>query len=277
VKVVLGGDGGDELFAGYPTLLAHKLINYYENIVPWSARANISPRLVNLLSVSFDNLSFDFRLRRFLGGRGVPLIARHHRWQGAFLAEELDLLLQDWIKPVLRDTYEQAYNHTLKCDAVLPFNQVLYDDMKMYLEGDILFKVDRASMANSLEVRVPFLNRSVVNYVSELPIDLKLHRLTGKYLLKKSVQNLLPRNIINRPKKGFNMPVAHWLTNELKELMLDMLSKDYLRNQGYFNPDYVQVLIDDHLARRKDNRKLLWTLLMFQMWHDNFQINQIKN
>lgn len=270
VKVVLGGDGGDELLAGYPTLLAHKLITYYEYIVPWSVRANVSPRLVNLMSVSFDNISLDFRLRRFLEGRGVPLIARHHRWLGSFLDEEKEALLQSWIKPVLRDTYEQAYIYTRQCDADLPFNQILYDDMKMYLEGDILFKVDRASMAASLEVRVPFLNREAVSFLNELPFDLKLHRLTGKYLLKKCVGDLLPRNIINRSKKGFNMPVAHWLTNELKELMMDMLSENYVKNQGFFNPEYIQMLIDDHLTRRKDNRKLLWTLLMFQMWHKSY-------
>ena len=267
VKVVLGGDGGDELMAGYPTLLAHKLINYYEHIVPWSFRASISPRLLNLMSVSFDNLSFDFRLRRFLEGRGVPLIARHHRWLGSFLDEEKTRLLQDWINPVLRDTYAQAYAYANECDARLPFNQILFDDLKMYLEGDILYKVDRASMAASLEVRVPFLNRDAVRFINELPFELKLHRFNGKYLLKKSVRDLLPNKIIDRPKKGFNMPVAQWLTSELRELLLDMLSDEYTKRQGIFNGNYIQELIEDHFSRRKDNRKLLWTLLMFQMWY----------
>jgi len=270
VKVVLGGDGGDELFAGYPTLVAHRLIEYYERIVPWHIRAYGASKVLDSMPVSFNNISLDFRARRFLSGRGVPLQARHHRWLGSFVDEEKSLLLQDWIKPVLRDTYAQAYAHARECDARLPLNQVLYDDIKMYLEGDILFKVDRASMAASLEVRVPFLNRDVVDFVTELPLELKLHRLTGKYLLKKSVERMLPREIVNRSKKGFNMPVAHWLTGELRDLVLYLLSEVRVTQQGLFNYAYVKRLIDEHLSRQRDNRKLLWTLLMFQLWYNKY-------
>lgn len=270
VKVVLGGDGGDELLAGYPTILAHRMIEYYERLVPWWVRARLAPQMMKLLAVSFDNISLDFRLRRFLAGRGVPLHARHHRWLGSFVDEEKELLLQEWIKPVLRDTYYQAYHNMLECDARLPLNQILYDDMRMYMEGDILFKVDRASMAASLEVRVPFLNRQAMQYIIELPFDLKLHGRTGKFLLKKAVQNRLPAEIIRRPKKGFNMPVAYWLNTDLRELLLDMLSRERIKRQGLFNPDYIEQLVNAHQARKQDNRKLLWTLLMFQIWYESF-------
>ena len=276
VKVVLGGDGGDELLAGYPTLVAHRLIEYYERLIPWSVRAHVAPRVLDLIPVSFSNISFDFRVRRFLSGRGVPLQARHHRWLGSFVDEEKSLLLQDWLQPVLRDTYAQAYVHAFECDARLPLNQVLYDDMKMYLEGDILYKVDRASMATSLEVRVPFLNRDVVRFATELPLGLKLHRLTGKYLLKKSVERVLPREIIERPKKGFNMPVAHWLTSELRDLVLDMLAEERITRQGFFNYAYVRHLLDEHFSRRRDNRKLLWTLLIFQLWYDKYIESSVR-
>ena len=270
VKVVLGGDGGDELLAGYPTLMAHRLIEYYERLVPWRLRASVVPKLFDLMPVSFSNISLDFRIRRFLAGRGVPLQARHHRWLGSFVDEETSLLLQDWLKPVLRDTYTQAYVHAHECDARLPLNRLLYDDIKLYLEGDILYKVDRASMAASLEVRVPFLNREMVRFAAELPLELKLHRLTTKYLLKKSMQGVLPRDIINRPKKGFNMPVAHWLASELRDLVLDMLSEARITRQGFFNYPYVQRLLDEHFTHRRDNRKLLWTLLIFQMWYARY-------
>ncbi|MBN1977745.1 MAG: asparagine synthase (glutamine-hydrolyzing) [Anaerolineae bacterium] len=270
VKVVLGGDGGDELFAGYPTLVAHRLIGYYERIVPWGVRAYVAPKLLDWMPVSFSNISLDFRLRRFLAGRGIPLQARHHRWLGSFFEKEKDLLLQDWIKPVLRETYAQAYAHARECDAHEELNQVLYDDIKMYLEGDILFKVDRASMATSLEVRVPLLNRDVVEYVTALPMELKLHWFTGKYLLKKSMERALPREIIRRPKKGFNMPVARWLTDDLRDLVLDMLSEEHINRQGFFRYDYVKHLLDEHFAHRQDNRKLLWTLLVFQLWYDAY-------
>lgn len=270
VKVVLGGDGGDELFAGYPTLVAHRLIEYYERIVPWRLRANIVPNILDRMPVSFTNISFDFRVRRFLSGRGVPLQARHHRWLGSFVPEEKSLLLQDWLKPVLRDTYAQAYRYARECGLHLPLNQVLYDDIKMYLEGDILFKVDRASMAASLEVRVPFLNRDMVHFASELPLELKLRRFTTKYLLKKSMVRILPWEIIKRPKKGFNMPVAHWLASELRDLTLDMLSEERITRQEFFNYAYVKYLLDEHFSRRRDNRKLLWTLLIFQLWYTKY-------
>jgi asparagine synthase (glutamine-hydrolysing) len=222
------------------------------------------------MPVSFSNISFDFRVRRFLAGRGVSLQVRHHRWLGSFVDEESSLLLQDWLKPVLRDTYAQAYVHARECGVRVPLNQVLYDDIKMYLEGDILYKVDRASMGSSLEVRVPFLNRDMVRLVTELPLELKLHRFTTKYLLKKSMEGRLPREIIKRPKKGFNMPVAHWLTSELRDLVLDMLSEERITRQGFFNYSYVKHLLDEHFSRQRDNRKLLWTLLIFQMWYDRY-------
>lgn len=273
VKVVLGGDGGDELFAGYPTLTAHRLIEYYERVIPWSIRTNIAPLLLNWLPVSFNNISFDFRLRRFLSGRGVPHLTRHHRWLGSFTDDEKDLLLQDWLKPVLQDTYTQVYRHIRECDAVLPLNQILYADMKMYLEGDILFKVDRASMAASLEVRVPFLNRDLVSFVSDIPFDLKLRRFSGKYLLKKSFKHMLPSEIFKRPKKGFNMPVAHWISGELRNLTLDLLSKDRLERQGLFNYSYIESLLAEHFSQKRDNRKPLWTLLVFQLWHAKYVSN----
>ena len=270
VKVVLGGDGGDELFAGYPTVLSHRLIGYYERTVPWVLRAYIAPRVMDQLKVSFDNISLDFRLRRFLAGRGVPLITRHQRWLGSFVDEEKSSLLQSWVKPVLRETYHQSFEYARVCDAKEPLNQILFNDLKTYLEGDILYKVDRASMAASLEVRVPFLNREVVHFANDLPLGLKLHNLTGKFLLKKMMMGKLPDEIIQRPKKGFNMPVAYWLSGDLKALMMDMFSESFVTRQNLFNHSYIQQLTDEHFQHSKDNRKLLWTLLMFQLWYQSY-------
>lgn len=270
VKVVLGGDGGDELFAGYPTILSHRLIEYYERLTPWLLRAYVAPKVMDRFKVSFDNISLDFRLRRFLSGRGVPLLARHQRWLGSFVDDEKKSLLQSWIQPVLRETYYQSYQHARNSDAKEPLNQILFNDLKTYLEGDILYKVDRASMASSLEVRVPLLNREVVQFANDLPLSLKLHHFTGKFLLKKIMKGKLPEDIVNRKKKGFNMPVAYWLAGDLKELMMDMLAESFVKRQNLFEYSYIAQLTDEHFKHRKDNRKLLWTLLMFQIWYQNY-------
>ena len=270
VKVALGGDGSDELFGGYPTLAAHKMIHYYERLVPWRVRSYLVPWLMRFMPVSFDNISLDFKIRRFLAGRGVPLEARHHRWMGSFTDDEKTQLYNQWVRPAVRDTYAEVYRHARDCDAHLLLNRILYDDLKLYLEGDILFKVDRASMAASLEVRVPFLNNDVVDFAMSLPIELKLRRFQGKYLLKQAMADVLPREVITRSKKGFNMPVAHWLTDELKDLTTDYLSPSRLARQGLFNPAAVQRLMDGHLTRERDNRKQLWTLLMFQLWAERY-------
>ena len=270
VKVVLGGDGGDELLAGYPTVLSHRLIGYYERLIPWAFRAYVAPRIMDSLRVSFDNISLDFRLRRFLAGRGVPLINRHQRWLGSFVDEEKSSLLQSWVKPVLRETYYQSYEYAHDCDAKEPLNQILFNDLKTYLEGDILYKVDRASMAASLEVRVPFLNREMVQFANDLPIGLKLHNFTGKFLLKKMMKGKLPDDIIQRSKKGFNMPVAYWISGDLKNLMMDMFSESFINRQNLFDFHYIQQLTEEHFQHHKDNRKLLWTLLMFQLWYQSY-------
>src|SRR5438874_2863896 len=270
VKVTLGGDGSDELFAGYPTMAAHRLIGYYERLVPWQVRTYLIPQLLRGMPVSFDNISLDFKVRRFLSGRGVPLEDRHHRWLGSFTDGEKTGLLAEWVRPLVRDSYAEAYRHAHDCDARSMLNRVLYDDLKLYLEGDILFKVDRASMAASLEVRVPFLNRDVVDFAAALPVELKLHRLTGKYLLKRAMKGRLPAEVISRSKKGFAMPVAHWLLGELRPLVTDYLSPARIRRQGLFNEDVVNTLLEDHLSKRRDNRKLLWTLLVFQLWAERY-------
>lgn len=270
VKTALGGDGGDEMFGGYPTLKAHRLVEYYERLVPGFVRLRLIPWLVNRLPVSYDNISLDFKIRRFIGGRGVPLVVRHHRWLGSFTPEEKRRLLVPGAHLQEKDAYDVAFRHLQTCQARDPINQVLYCDMKLYLEGNILPKVDRASMANSLEVRVPFLNHTLVEYVASLPHHLKLHGMTSKYLLRECLKGRIPENVLKRGKKGFNMPVAKWLTGPLRPLMEDMLSESRLKRDGFFNPAAVRTLLDDHLAGRQDQRKLLWTLLAFQLWHDRW-------
>jgi asparagine synthase (glutamine-hydrolysing) len=154
--------------------------------------------------------------------------------------------------------------------GVDPLNQALLLDMRLYLENDILVKLDRASMMASLEARVPLLNNDFVAYATGLPLDLKLRGLRSKYLLKRALRGILPPRILNRPKKGFGIPVAEWFRGPLREQLLFVLGADRIRADGFFDPTAVKTLIDDHMSGRHDNRKQLWTLFAFQMWHEGY-------
>jgi asparagine synthase (glutamine-hydrolysing) len=270
VKVALGGDGGDELFGGYSTLQAHRLANYYQRLAPGWLRNLVEPWVLEKLPVSFDNLSFDFKMRRFLRDYSLPPVVRHHRWLGSFTPEEKAWLLSPLAGEARQEVVDLVTGHAHRAHTQDPMNQVLYCDLKLYLEGDILVKVDRASMANSLEVRVPLLNRLLVEYAAHLPHSFKLRGLTTKFLLRHALKGILPDSILKRGKKGFNAPVAKWFAGPLKPLLEDLLSPQRLKRQGLFQPDYVTNLIKEHQARYRDNRKLLWTLLAFQMWHQHW-------
>jgi len=264
VKVALGGDGGDELFVGYPTLQAHRLAGYYLRAPALRRRAVVEP-LVQRLPVSRGNLSFDFRAKRFVSGAAHPVAERHRRWMGSFASEERTALLSREVRASLGDA-----NGGDEFGSYDPLNQVLMMDMRLYLENDILVKLDRTSMMASLEGRVPLLNNDFVAYATSLPLRMKLRGMRSKFLLKRALRGVLPDRILNRPKKGFGIPVAEWFRGPLKEQMLSVLAPDRLSAQGFFEPRVVRELIDDHLAGRRDNRKQLWTLFAFQLWHEGY-------
>lgn len=269
VKVALGGDGGDELFAGYPTLQAHRLAGYY-NRAPRLLRKRIIEPVVRRLPVSRNNLSFDFRAKRFVSGAGHAPAERHRRWMGSFAAEERSALLSDDVRDQLAGSGHVRLAEVDEPGPRDPLNQVLLMDMRLYLENDILVKLDRASMMASLEGRVPLLNNDFVEYATRLPLDMKLRGLRSKFLLRRALQGILPSSILNRPKKGFGIPVADWFRGPLKEQMRSILSPERIARKGFFDPAAVSRLVDDHLAGRRDNRKQLWTLFVFELWHDGY-------
>ncbi|HVH63962.1 MAG TPA: asparagine synthase (glutamine-hydrolyzing) [Candidatus Dormibacteraeota bacterium] len=262
VKVALGGDGGDELFAGYPTLQAHRLAGYYLRTPRLLRRGLIEPA-VRRLPVSRDNLSFDFRAKRFVSGAAHPVAERHQIWMGSFTPEERTAVLR--AEAAGGDGLVDEYG------SLDPLNQALMIDMRLYLENDILVKLDRASMMASLEGRVPLLNNDFVTYALSLPLKMKLRGLRSKFLFKRALRGLLPDGILNRPKKGFGIPVADWFRGPVKAQMLEALSTDRINRDGFFDAGEVSRLVDDHLAGRRDNRKQLWTLFAFQLWHDGYQ------
>ena len=168
------------------------------------------------------------------------------------------------------DSYEDIIEAEKDCDSNVGMERIEYLYCKFYLQDCILTKVDRASMACSLEARAPFLDYTFVEFVNSIPFHLKLKGLKTKYILKKAMQNKLPPEILGRRKKGFGIPVGHWFRHELRSLLLDTLSESRIRRQGIFNAAEVARLVDEHLRGVKDNRKQLWTLFIFQLWHEHY-------
>jgi asparagine synthase (glutamine-hydrolysing) len=270
MKVVLSGDGGDELFAGYQTYQAHKIVTFYDAL-PGFVKESIKSFAFHL-PVSHRYLSLDFKLKQFLKGVGVSSEVRFFLWRGAFSNAERSALLSPAIRRELHNenAYEEIYRYVRRSGLTKELERILYLSMKLYLQDNNLVTVDRASMANGLEVRSPLLDRHVVDFVCRLPMEYKLNRLTTKYILKKAAEGLLPRNIVYRKKKGFGVPLAQWLSGDLREFMLDYLSQERIQRQGIFHYPYIKQLVDEQLTKTKDNREPLWTLLVFQSWYEKY-------
>lgn len=268
VTVALGGDGADELFAGYPTFVASRVAGLYRKM-PRFVRGAVKA-LSGLLPASDKNMSFDFKLRQFLKGAELPGVEKNQVWLSAVPPEEQDKLYsEDFGSLTARlDPLELVREEMKNCPSKDPGDELLYFYQKFYMCDDILFKVDRASMANSLEVRAPFLDKDVVDYVSRLPYSYKLKGVTTKYLLKKTFNRILPAMITQRGKKGFGIPIAGWLKEELKPLLLDVLNEKRVRRDGYFRWESVKFLIDSHLSGKVNQRKPLFALLMLHGWMD---------
>jgi len=270
VTVALGGDGGDEIFAGYPMYAGLRWGEFYQSLPP-TLRARVIEPLVRMLPVKTKNLSFDYKALRFVTGAQYDAVARHHVWFGSFTPEEqTDLLTADALATSDGEIYAQARQLADECDNEDLVTRMQSVDTRLYLAEDILTKVDRASMAVSLEVRAPFLDPRVAEFAASLPPNYKLRGHKTKYILKKAVHELLPPFVTKRGKKGFGVPVAEWLKLNLRPLARDLLSPERVRRAGVFNPAYITRLQDEHERGVANHRKLLWTLLMFELWHESF-------
>ena len=271
VTVALGGDGGDELMAGYPTYQAHRLAGAYERL-PGALRSGLIEPMVRLLPVSRSNMSLDFKAKKFIAGAGHPPAIRNQIWLGSFSGSEALAILRPDVREALAttDLFDEARRNMDRAPATDLLGKLLYVDLKMYLQDDVLVKVDRASMACSLEVRAPLLDYRFVELIGRLPTSLKLRGMTTKHIFKRAMKPWLPPGIAGRPKKGFGIPVAEWLRGPLRGMMQDLLARERLHRQGILDPAAVEVLMRDHLEGRRDNRKPIWTLLMLQLWEDNY-------
>lgn len=261
VIVALGGDGGDELQAGYPTFIADRFVP----LLAWMPKRSIHllERLTEAcLPPSDANIALDFKLRQFLRGFTGSAIERHTRWLASFLPEELPTLL----RPEYAQHAEKVLHHCLspylqRLPPHIPlYARVAFLYYKTYLQDDILVKVDRASMYNALEVRAPLLDKKVVEFLAALPLSYRRRGASTKRLLKKLMHQRLPHDILYRPKKGFGVPLSRWLREDLRA----PIEAELLRPDPWFQPDALRSLWQKHQARHANYRKLLWNLYTFK-------------
>ena len=268
VKVVMSGDGGDEIFGGYTIYQADRLAHLYRRL-PRLLGERAIPRLVGRLPASERKMSWDLKLRRFVEHARRDPLAAHGSWRMIFTEEMKERLYADRLAErhdsldLLR-AYFDAYPHND------PLNRFMYVDTKVSLVDDMLTKVDRMSMAHSLEVRVPLLDHRLVEWMSQVPSNLKVRRLNLKYLFKHVARDLLPPAIVDRRKAGFHVPIPGWIKHELRPLVEEQLGAETVTRQGVFEPDYVARLLADHRAGRNNYSRNIWGLLMFSLWYDRY-------
>lgn len=272
VKVILSGDGGDEIFGGYEIYKADRLLSSYQRL-PKALHHTLVYLTKELLPVSQQKMSFDFKIRRFLRGASSDPITAHFLWRAIFTEEEKKELYTDKVDVLPTVKYFQEVAKTYRRSDRL--NALLYIDTIISLVDDMLTKVDRMSMANSLEVRVPLLDHKLVEFLASLPSSYKVRGLTLKYLFKQVLADILPREILRRPKAGFHAPVPLWIKGELLDLICEYLSASKLASYGnIFSPTVVAKLLKEHLEDRADWSRNLWGILMFQLWYENYLLRE---
>jgi asparagine synthase (glutamine-hydrolysing) len=272
VTVALSGDGCDELFAGYRRYLAKKLGCLYQRIPP-KLRESLIPWLVERIPQ-----------RRGYYGRSlakkIAMFVDHtkdsnfHRlsWTPVFSEREKRQLYTEGFLDLVRenDSPEIVEKLMAEWDGEDKLSKYLFVDQMLYLSGDILTKVDRMSMAHSLETRIPFLDHELVEYVSTIPMKLKLKGFQSKYILKKVASAMLPKVIIHRRKQGFMVPISEWFREDLHGMIRDILLSRKAIQRGYFRPTFLSDLVEQHQKGYRDHSHKLWALLMFELWNRVF-------
>lgn len=259
VAVCLSGDGGDELFAGYETYRADQLHRFFSKL-PFK---NFMSKCINFLPVRLDKVSFDYKARQFFRGIQLSPQRAHYFWRTIFSEEEKKKLLrspygEEVAKHDPFEVFNQFYQDVKDCSLM---EQHLYVDLKTWLVDDILVKVDRMSMAHSLEVRAPFLNHKLAEWAIRLPTDSKIKNLRTKILLKRSQERALPSSIIYGKKEGFSSPVSQWLDQHSKSQMLD--NKRFCE---WFKEEEIQKIWKSHEKREADQGLKLFGLLCLSLW-----------
>jgi len=271
VTVALNGDGGDEAFAGYQRYAAMNLAQRYANL-PGALRNGVIANVVNALP-GFEARPNPLRkAKRFVSAASMPTVERYLRWVSAFDEE------------AKRNLYSEDFRHQTssfrtasilepwfaKANGAGIVDASLLTDTMTYLPNDLLVKMDIASMTVSLEARSPFLDHHLLEFAASLPENLKLRRLTTKYLLKRVLRKLVPAENLNRSKMGFGVPIGHWFRGAMQPFLRETLLSEKARARGLFKPEIVLQIIDQHVEGRNDHSHRLWSLLMLELWFQRF-------
>jgi asparagine synthase (glutamine-hydrolysing) len=269
LTVLLSGIGGDELFAGYPRQKAMRVASLY-NALP---RALVQPVVDRLPGARPGRLNAPFRnLKKMSKSAALPWTERYLGFGTYFTDAEKERLYSPDLRDATRgfDAYSEHRRHLAQVAGEHPLNQLLYLDLKTFLPCLNLTYTDKTSMAVALEARVPFLDHEFVELAGRVPPELKLRGLRAKYILKRSAEALLPREVVWRKKVGFRAPVRAWLAGDLRELVEDLLSPERVARRGLFDYAEVRRLVDDGLAGREDNALKVYQLLTLELWHEAF-------
>ncbi|MDO5484451.1 MAG: asparagine synthase (glutamine-hydrolyzing), partial [Desulfovibrionaceae bacterium] len=277
VTVALGGDGADELWAGYEHYAVFKAAGWY-NALPALLRHGLLEPLARCLPASAGYVNPRLAAGTFLRGAHAPIWLRSQALLTAFSpAMQHEILSAPWrqshgqllTESALFSPTRAHYEHWRPHNAATPLARTFHIYARQFLLDDILVKADRCAMLHSLEVRAPFLGREAAELVARLPERHKLRAFRRKYLLKKAFAGLLPREILHRNKRGFQIPVAQWLRGQMRPLMEEVLTDPRISADGIFAPRALRALMDAHCSGQADLRKPLWTLLVFQLWRES--------
>jgi asparagine synthase (glutamine-hydrolysing) len=269
VTVCLSGEGADESYAGYDRFKAAKMAAWF-NLIPESIRKHVIGTLVGMLPDQAQKKGAINMLKRFVEGANLPAEGDHLRWQ--YFSSEgqtRKLFTQKFLDAISPDPFRLVRKYAERCKDADTVNRQIYLDMRYMMTDSVLMKVDKMSMASSLEVRVPLLDHVLVEFLASLPGNWKLNGMTTKYIFRSALEELLPKEIVYRGKQGYSLPVKHLLRGDMKPYMVSLLNDSPLIREK-MNRTYVNQLIEEHCAMKHNHNHVLWALMNLSIWHNRF-------
>jgi len=276
VTVALNGDGGDENFCGYLRYPAIKLASMFPFEIFGSDFYQNLGRLIPLVETTLSTHKLRY-LRRFFTALGESAPVRNVLWHCFFTNELKDFIYSDFMKlEIKKNAYDYLVNtyHLAKAKDLI--DKISYTDITTYLPEDLLVKMDIAGMANSLEARSPFLDHQLIEFTASIPSNWKLKGITTKYILKKTFEDFLPKEILQRGKQGFGLPIGKWLRDDLNEFVKSILFSEKAQRRKCFNWQNIKILVNRHLEGKEDHGYRLWALVVLELWHKIFIDKEIK-